>query len=78
MVAAYDRRAAVKMTRRLDAVFKRLAKYPLSGQEWAELGEGLRRALSGINVIIYRIEAEEIIILRVIDGRMDVEAEFQE
>jgi plasmid stabilization system protein ParE len=32
----------------------------------------------GVYLTIYRIEAEEIIILRVIDGRMDVEAEFQE
>ena len=78
MVAAYDRLAAVKMTRRLDTVFKRLARHPLSGTEWTELGDGLRRTLSGINIVIYRIEPDEIIILRVIDGRMDVEAEFRE
>lgn len=78
MIAIYDRAAAEKMARRADAVFKRLAHHPHSGTDWSEVGVGLRRAISGMNVIIYRIAPEEIVILRVIDGRMDVEAEFRE
>lgn len=78
MIARYDRAAAEKMARRADTVFKQLAQHPHSGSDWSEVGSGLRRIISGMNIIIYRIKPDEIVILRVIDGRMDVEAEFRE
>ena len=78
MIARYDRAAAEKMARRADAMFKQLAQHPYSGTDWSEVGYGLRRVISSMNIIIYRIKPDEIVILRVIDGRMDVEAEFRE
>ncbi len=77
-VKAFDRRAAQKMIARLDAAFARLSDYPFSGTEWNEVEEGLRRVVSGLNVIIYRVEQNRILILRVLDGRMDIENEFFE
>jgi toxin ParE1/3/4 len=77
-VKAFDRRAAQKMLARLDAAFLRLSDYPFSGVEWNEVEQGLRRVISGLNVIIYRVEKNRILILRVLDGRMDIEAEFVE
>jgi plasmid stabilization system protein ParE len=38
----------------------------------------MRRVVSGLNVIIYRVERNRVVILRVLDGRMDIEAEFIE
>ena len=77
-VKAFDRRAAQKMIARLDATLVRLSDYPFSGTEWSEVEQGLRRVVSGLNVIIYRVEKNRILVLRVLDGRMDIEAEFVE
>jgi len=44
----------------------------------SEFGPDIRVLLVGVYLVIYRIMPNEIVILRVIDGRMDVEAEFRE
>ena len=77
-VRVFDHNAAQKMIARFDAVFRQLADHPFSGAEWSELDHGMRRVVSGLNVIIYRVERNRVVILRVFDGRMDIEAEMIE
>jgi toxin ParE1/3/4 len=71
-----------KSAESLDTLFRTriasLAAFPERGRIREELGPDIRVLIIGVYLTIYRIEAEDIIILRVVDGRMDVEAEFQE
>jgi len=69
-----------KSAQTLDARFRdkisSLAVFPERGRIRRDLGHGLRVLMVGVYQIIYRIETAEVVILRVIDGRMDIEAAF--
>ena len=61
----------------LDIQFGRLAKFPFLGRERSQLGKGMHSLVVGEHLIFYAILDEVISVVRVIDGRMDVDAEFQ-
>lgn len=46
------------------------------GRKRLQFGLDLRTLVVGDHLVFYRIEPEKILILRVLDGRMDVEAEL--
>jgi len=63
---------------RIDANFKNLARFPFIGRERSSLAPGLRCLIVGLHLVFYIVEADQITVVRVIDGRMDVEEEFQQ
>jgi plasmid stabilization system protein ParE len=46
------------------------------GRPWPDADSAIRRLVAGSHLIFYREETTRLVILRVLDGRMDVEAEL--
>jgi toxin ParE1/3/4 len=69
--------AANGFIRRIDANFENLTRFPFIGRERSNLSPGLRCLVVGLYLMFYTLDTEEITIVRVIDGRMDVDEEFQ-
>jgi toxin ParE1/3/4 len=61
----------------LDTKFKNLCRFPFIGRERSSLVPGLRSILVGMYVTFYLVERDRIVIVRVIDGRMDIDDEFK-
>jgi toxin ParE1/3/4 len=53
-----------------------LSRFPFLGRERSELAPDLRSAIVRNVVIFYTVADDQIIIMRAIDGRMDVHEEF--
>jgi toxin ParE1/3/4 len=69
--------AAENTIEAIDRKFEQLSRFPFIGRERTSLAEGLRSVVVRTHLAFYVIERERIIIVRVIDGRMDVDEEFQ-
>jgi toxin ParE1/3/4 len=69
--------AAQKLIRRIDANFENLRRFPFIGRERSSLTPGLRCLVVGIHLVFYTVEPDRLVIIRVIDGRMDVDEEFR-
>ena len=68
--------AADAFIRRVDSNFQNLAQFPFIGRERSSLAPGLRCLVVGLHLIFYTVDDDRIAIVRVIDGRMDVDEEF--
>jgi toxin ParE1/3/4 len=68
--------AALRVSQELERAILGLLAFPLIGRSRSELGQDVRSLVAGIHVIFYRAESHRILILRVLDGRMDVETEL--
>jgi toxin ParE1/3/4 len=68
--------AADRFIRRIDANFGNLARFPFIGRERSRLAPRLRCLVVGLYLIFYTVDAEQITVVRLIDGRMDVDEEF--
>jgi toxin ParE1/3/4 len=69
--------AADAILRRIDEKFKQLSELPFIGRERSSLAPGLRSVVVGMHLIFYVVGQDLITIVRVIDGRMDVDEEFR-
>jgi toxin ParE1/3/4 len=69
--------AAEKILARIDKKFDQLTWFPFIGRERSSLTPGLRSAVVGAHLILYTVQDDNIIIVRVIDGRMDIDEEFR-
>ncbi len=69
--------AAGRLARDINEKFTDLAQFPFIGRERSSLGDGLRSVVAGMHVIFYEVQHERIVIVRVLDGRRDIDAEFQ-
>jgi toxin ParE1/3/4 len=69
--------AAEVFLRAIDGKFEQLCRFPFIGRERSSLVEGLRSVLVRTHLIFYTVEQDRITIVRVIDGRMDVDEELQ-
>jgi toxin ParE1/3/4 len=76
-VAERNQFAADNFIKAIDDKFEHLSLFPFIGRERTSLAEGLRSVVVRRHLIFYTAERERIIIVRVIDGRMDVDEEFQ-
>lgn len=56
----------------LDAAFLRLSEYPLLGRRRDDVRPGLRSIAVGQHIVLYRIEGEEVVVVRVEHGRRDI------
>jgi toxin ParE1/3/4 len=76
-LAERNERAADALIREFDVKFKNLSRFPFIGRERSSLAAGIRSILVGIHLIFYLVEREQIVIVRVIDGCMDIDEEFK-
>ena len=61
----------------IDRRFQNLARFPFIGRERSSLGKGIRSIVAGTYVIFYVVEPDQVTIVRILDGRRDIDAEFQ-
>ena len=69
--------AAEKILARIDRKFDELTWFPFIGRERSSLAPGLRSAVVGTHLIFYTVQDDSIVVVRVIDGRMDIDEEFR-
>jgi toxin ParE1/3/4 len=69
--------AAEATLRRIDEKFRQLSDLPFIGRERSSLGPGIRSVVVGTLVIFYIVGQDSLTIVRVIDGRMDIDEEFR-
>lgn len=69
-------KAARRLSNELETAILGLGEFPQMGRERLEFGAGQRSLVAQNYVIVYRIETSFVLILRVLDGRMDMEAEL--
>jgi toxin ParE1/3/4 len=61
---------------RIDSSFGNLVRFPFIGRERSRLAPGLRCLVIGLHLVFYTVDSGHITVIRVIDGRMDVDEEF--
>jgi toxin ParE1/3/4 len=69
-------RAARRLSDELEIAILGLGEFPRMGRARPEFGPGLRSLAAQNHVIVYRIDTSFVLVIRVLDGRMDVEAEL--
>jgi toxin ParE1/3/4 len=69
--------AAISTISDINRKFVSLTSFPFIGRDRSTLRPGIRSVIAGTYVIFYRIEPDRIIIMRVLHGRRDIDAEFQ-
>ena len=70
-------KAAEDFIRRINQKFEQLAELPFIGRQRSTLAPGLRSVLVGNHLIFYLVGTNIITIVRVIDGRMDIDEELR-
>lgn len=76
-IAERNSAAAVSLAREFERKFVSPSQFPFIGRERPSLSKSVRSVLAGNYVIFYRIESDRVTILRILDGRRDIDAEFQ-
>jgi toxin ParE1/3/4 len=69
--------AADDYIQRINSNFENLIRFPFIGRERSNLAPGLRCLVVDRYLAFYVVEPEQITVVRVIDGRMDVDEEFR-
>ncbi len=75
-LAAKSPQAADKAIRYFARRVDELSRFPLIGRRRDELGAGLRGLLIGNWIAFYRVDAARIVIVRIIDARMDIDEDY--
>ena len=75
-ISEHSPASAERMLVRFSQRFDELREFPLLGRDRSELGPSLRGLLMDGYIAFYIVEAERIVIVRVIDGRRDIEREI--
>jgi len=68
--------AGERLAAELERAILDLALFPRRGLAREHLGPGIRSILVGTLLVLYRDDGDKIRVIRVIDGRMDIETEF--
>jgi len=76
-LAERNERAADALILAVNDKFENLSRFPFIGRERSTLATRLRSVLVGTHVVFYLVEQDRIVIVRVIDGRMDIDEEFK-
>ncbi len=76
-IAERNPTAAEKNFRRIDEKFHQLSELPFIGRERSSIAPGVRSVVVGTHLIFYTVGSDSITIVRVIDGRMDIDEEFR-
>jgi toxin ParE1/3/4 len=75
-LAERDAKAAENLVRDIDRKLKNLASFPFIGRKRSHLGRGIRSVVVSNYLIFYMVQSSHIGIVRIIDGRMDIDEEF--
>lgn len=76
-LAERNRTAAIALASEFQNKFESLGRFPFIGRDRSNLLPGIRSVAAETYVIFYRVDPDRITIVRVMDGRRDIEAEFQ-
>jgi toxin ParE1/3/4 len=76
-LAERNREAANDLADRLNTRLESLGHFPFIGRDRSFLARGLRSIAVEHCVIFYRVERQCVFIVRVLDGRRDIDAEFE-
>lgn len=71
-IAVHDMTAADALLDRIEARWRLLAMQPRSGAPRDDLATGLRHVVIGNYLTFYRIEGDDVVILRVLHGSRDI------
>jgi len=77
-LAPRNMRAALALADAIDSKLSHLAQHPLIGRERSSLSPGLRSLVVQNYLVFYRVDEARITVIRVLDGRRDIESEFHE
>lgn len=69
--------AAEAALQRINQKFEQLSVLPFIGRVRTSLAEGLRNVVVGTHVIFYLVGPDALTVVRVIDGRRDIDEEFR-
>ncbi len=69
--------AAESFVREIDRKFNNIGDFPFIGRDRSALSNGIRSVVAHPYVIFYAVKPDNIIILRVLHGHRDIDAEFQ-
>ncbi|HEY2757070.1 MAG TPA: type II toxin-antitoxin system RelE/ParE family toxin [Pseudolabrys sp.] len=72
-----NRNAAVALSGLFNTKLESLVHFPFIGRDRSILGRGLRSVAIENYVVFYRVERDRTLIVRVFDGRRDIDAEFE-
>lgn len=75
-IAEHDIEAARKMVAIIYAAPRRLVDFPRSGPERADIADGLRSVKAGRFIVLYRIDGEDIDVVRVLHSAQNLAASF--
>jgi len=75
-IAERNAARAVTYVRELQERCLRIAEFPHAGPPRPQRGEGIRIAIHGKYVIVYRVRDETVQVLRVVHGARDLDALF--
>ena len=75
-IAEHDRDAAAKIIARIYTAPQRLIEFPRSGPERSDIADGLRVIKVGKYLLLYRINAKGVDIVRVLHSARDLAAAF--
>ncbi|MGP9813401.1 type II toxin-antitoxin system RelE/ParE family toxin [Rhodopseudomonas sp. NSM] len=70
--------AAQRLIDQIDHRFEELARFPMLGPKRSDLGPSIRALLIGNLIAFYVIEPRCIVVVRVLDARMNIDEEFRE
>ena len=73
-----NQRAADKLSALFEEKIASLALFPERGVRRPAFSKNARVLMVETYLVIYRIELDRVLVLRALDGRMDIEAEFIE
>jgi toxin ParE1/3/4 len=76
-LAERDSAVAESVLHAIQDKFEHLSRFPFIGRERESLAPGLRSLLVETRLIFYVVETDRVAVVRVIDGRMDVEEQFK-
>ncbi|MEI9804798.1 MAG: type II toxin-antitoxin system RelE/ParE family toxin [Pseudolabrys sp.] len=76
-LAARNREAAISLANAFAIKFENLARFPFIVRNRSVFADRLRSVVVEKYVIFYQVERDRIFIVRVLDGRRDIDTEFQ-
>ena len=76
-IAVHNAAAADAFVEDFERKLQNLCYFPFIGRERASLASGLRSLAIGNYVLFYAVTDREVVVVRVIDGRMDLDEEFR-
>jgi len=69
--------AAQSVVSEIDRKLQNLGDFPFIGRDRSMLSQGIRSVVAYPYVIFYLVESDRIVVVRVLHGRRDIDAEFQ-